>query len=134
MVKQKTNAQQTNKQYSTSEVLTGDTWIDGRPVYRKVVQATVNATTAGQTIQIGHDITGITNGFVVINSYLYVKIGRAVGNDQNGGQTGGYFEGSGGSSVNQLNITTIGPTYVDIKFGYGAWGNTWCSVVMEYVK
>lgn len=27
--------------YSTSEVLTGDTWIDGKPIYRKVIDTNV---------------------------------------------------------------------------------------------
>ena len=29
------------KKYSTSEVKTGDVWIDGKPIYRKVVQFTL---------------------------------------------------------------------------------------------
>lgn len=31
------------KIFSTNEELTGETWIDGRPIYRKVITTTVNA-------------------------------------------------------------------------------------------
>jgi len=36
--------------YSTSEVLTGDTWIDGKPIYRRVYKTTWCTGTAGTSI------------------------------------------------------------------------------------
>lgn len=44
--------------YSTEEVKTGDTWIDGRPIYRKVIQQNVSDTTDGN---IPIDITGVND-------------------------------------------------------------------------
>lgn len=35
-----TKTEDTNLNYSTAEVLTGGTWIDGKPIYRKVIEST----------------------------------------------------------------------------------------------
>ena len=40
--------------YSTEEVKTGETWIDGKPIYRKVVTGTINATGNNQVILTGN--------------------------------------------------------------------------------
>jgi|LSPY01.1.fsa_nt_gi YD repeat-containing protein len=45
--------------YDTSERLSGDTWIDGKPIYMKVIQATIP--TANQTITIPHGIFTLGN-------------------------------------------------------------------------
>lgn len=37
MAKQQINPQQSKSVYSTSEQLTGDVWIDGKPIYRKTI-------------------------------------------------------------------------------------------------
>jgi hypothetical protein len=38
--------------YSTSEVLTGDTWIDGKPIYRKVCQKSFGTVTDGTQAEV----------------------------------------------------------------------------------
>ena len=46
--------------YSTSEVKTGDTWIDGKPIYRKViVETTVN--TGSNVLNLDSSIDTMTN-------------------------------------------------------------------------
>lgn len=54
--------------YSTSEVLTGDTWIDGKPIYRKAVQGTFASTNKTWRTQ-NHGISGID---AIINYYGYI--------------------------------------------------------------
>ena len=39
-------------QYSTSEVMTGDTWIDGKPVYRITLTGTAPSVAGAMNIQI----------------------------------------------------------------------------------
>jgi hypothetical protein len=47
--------------YSTTETLTGGTWIDGKPIYRKVIQGTTSATVgAGGASMVGTAISGFS--------------------------------------------------------------------------
>jgi hypothetical protein len=47
--------------YSTSEVKTGNVWIDGKPIYRKVIQGTTSATVgAGGASMVGTAISGFS--------------------------------------------------------------------------
>ena len=54
--------------YSTSEVKTGATWIDGKPIYRKVFTGTSPSANGYFTSN-----TGITNGDTCINVYGVIK-------------------------------------------------------------
>lgn len=45
--------------YSTDEQLTGGTWIDGKPIYRKVVNKTFSITSGGSWCDIGITISDI---------------------------------------------------------------------------
>jgi hypothetical protein len=50
--------------YSTTETLTGGKWIDGKPIYRKVIQGTF-ANTGGTTVNIGANLDVIhIGGFI----------------------------------------------------------------------
>lgn len=40
---QKVNQKQVNRAFSTTEALTGDTWIDGKPIYRQTYSLTTAA-------------------------------------------------------------------------------------------
>lgn len=53
---QKINRLQSNKGYSTTEQLTGDTWIDGKPIYRKVIN--FGALPNNTSKDVAHGITG----------------------------------------------------------------------------
>ena len=119
--------------YSTSETDTGKKWIDGRTVYRKVIQGTVNITTAGGSAQLTHSISGLTNSMCLVSLAVFMKIGQSSGTTQNAGQTNTYFEGTG-TPANLAGITGFNSIGFDVKFGYGGWGTTWISVVAEYVK
>lgn len=55
--------------YSTNEIKTGDTWIDGRPIYRKVIEANnVSLSSSGVNIP-----SGITNVGVVTKLDINMK-------------------------------------------------------------
>ena len=65
----------TEASYSTSEVNTGKTWIDGKPIYRKVVTQTVS--NFRNTIDIGLGTTDVDifiNGRVLINTGSFTAI------------------------------------------------------------
>ncbi len=117
--------------YSTTPVDTGKKWIDGRPVYRVVVQGVVNASPAGAAPTLNHGIDGLTTSMCVVSAYTFMKIGNSNGTSQNGGQNGGYFEGTG-TTVNSANLTSVNATTIGFRFGFG-WGNTWTSTVLEFV-
>jgi len=73
--------------YSTDEVKTGETWIDGYPIYRKVINATIASTQTGR-IEISHEIENINNiinvgGFVKHDNpkeYIALPVGIALDN------------------------------------------------------
>lgn len=52
-------AYKANAVYSATETPTGSLWVDGRPIYRKVL--TGNVTLAAGTNTIAHGITGISS-------------------------------------------------------------------------
>ncbi len=55
-----------NMNYSTTETKTGATWIDGKPVYRRVFQKTISASTSWQTVAT---ITGMASLVKLSGSY-----------------------------------------------------------------
>ena len=57
--------------YSTDEVKTGDTWIDGKPIYRKVVTKTLNGN-ADQTVDLG--IATVLRNLVKFEGYIYKSV------------------------------------------------------------
>lgn len=61
-----------NIDYSTSEVDTGATWIDGSHIYRKVITGT--ATSSANEL-VAHSITNL-NGLIKVYGYLKTTIGQ----------------------------------------------------------
>ena len=55
--------------YSTSEVKTGDTWIDGKPIYRKVIE--IGALPNNYYKSVNHNILNLNK---VIKLYMIVHI------------------------------------------------------------
>lgn len=47
--------------YSTTEIDTGKKWIDGKPIYRKVIEGTINSTGSYQTILTDSTIDTLTD-------------------------------------------------------------------------
>lgn len=70
---QKINQKQYGKKYSTTEQLTGDVWIDGKPIYRKTINT--GAMPNNTSKNVAHGITGIS-AIVRIYGYAY---GASVG-------------------------------------------------------
>lgn len=57
MAKQKINQQQYSRTFSTSEALTGDVWIDGKPIYVKTIS--IGAMPNTTTKSVAHGVTTI---------------------------------------------------------------------------
>lgn len=115
-----------NGVYSTSEIDTGMVWIDGRPIYRKVVRGTVNMT-GNSTSRLAHGIQGLTSRWELIKYYGNMRLGGTLSNNTVK-QALPYIE-----NVHQSGITSIDETTVIISGSY-PWGNSEVSIVLEYVK
>ena len=113
--------------YSTEEQDTGQKWIDGRTIYRKVVRGTVNMTGGYNTSKLPHGIQGLTNKWELIKYYGNMRLGGILSNNPTK-QALPYVEGT-----HQSGITSIDSTDVIVSGSY-SWGNSEVSVVLEYVK
>lgn len=112
--------------YKDTEVDTGKKWIDGRPIYRKVVRGKVNFTGNGCS-SIPHGITGLTKAWEVISWSGNMTLGAMFSN-RDGKQALPYIEGT-----HQAGVTTITQSTVSICGSY-PWGWSEVSIVVEYVK
>ena len=113
--------------YSTEEQDTGQKWIDGRTIYRKVVRGTVNMTGGYNTSKLPHGIQGLTNKWELIKYYGNMRLGGVLSNNPIK-QALPYIE-----DTHQSGITSIDSTDVTVSGSY-SWGNSEVSVVLEYVK
>lgn len=115
-----------DNKYSTDEQDTGQKWLDGRPIYRKVVRGTVNMT-GGGTSNLAHGIQGLTSRWELIKYYGNMRLGGTLSNNTVK-QALPYVE-----NTHQSGITSIDETTVTISGSY-PWGNSEVSLVLEYVK
>ena len=115
-----------DNKYKTTEQDTGQKWIDGRPIYRKVVRGIVNMT-GNSTSKLAHGIQGLTNSWELIGYYGNMRLGGTLSNNLVK-QALPYIE-----NTHQSGITSIDATHVTISGSY-PWGNSEVSVVLEYVK
>lgn len=115
-----------DNKYTTDEQDTGQKWIDGRPIYRKVVRGAVNMT-GGGTSNLAHNIQGLTSGWELIKYCGNMRLGGTLSNNLVK-QALPYIE-----NTHQAGITSIDTTYVTISGSY-PWGNSEISIVLEYVK
>lgn len=113
--------------YSMDEQDTGQKWIDGRVIYRKVVRGTVNMTGGYNTSSLPHGIQGLTNRWELINYYGNMRLSGVLSNNPIK-QALPYIEGT-----HQSGITSIDQTNITISGSYN-WGSSEVSVVLEYVK
>jgi hypothetical protein len=116
-----------NGVYSTSEIDTGKVWIDGRPIYRKVVRGTVNMTGGYNTSSLPHGIQGLSNKWELIQYYGNMRLGGTLSNNPVK-QALPYIEGT-----HQSGVTSIDQTNITISGSY-PWGASEVSIVLEYVK
>ena len=109
--------------YSTEEKLTGETWIDGKPIYRKVATFTTVGSPTNVPMNISID--------VLVKAYCYVRekikkhwrsIPWLFDEALNGyaGWTGGFYVDSNGNITFQ-----VGKDLGNIDYGH---------VVIEYTK
>ena len=115
-----------DNKYTTAEQDTGKKWIDGRPIYRKVVRGTVNLA-GNRTGLLPHGIQGLTKKWEIIRYYGSMRLGGSL-SDNISKQTIPYIE-----STHQSGITSIDNTNIEISGSY-PWGNSEVSIVLEYVK
>lgn len=115
-----------DNKYTTTEQDTGQKWIDGRPIYRKVVRGTVNLT-GNRTDLLPHGIQDLTKKWEIIRYYGSMRLGGTL-SDNISKQTIPYIE-----STHQSGITSIDNTNIEISGSY-PWGNSEVSIVLEYVK
>lgn len=116
-----------NGVYSTSEIDTGRVWIDGRPIYRKVVRGTVNMVGGYNTSSLPHGIQGLTSRWELIKYYGNMRLGGTLSNNSIK-QALPYIEGT-----HQSGVTSIDQTNITISGSY-PWGSSEVSIVLEYVK
>ena len=116
-----------DNKYKTTEQDTGQKWIDGRPIYRKVVRGTVNMTGGFNTSSLPHGIRGLSNKWELIRYYGNMRLSGSLNNNPIK-QALPYIEGT-----HQSGITSIDQTNITISGSY-AWGSSEVSIVLEYVK
>ena len=104
--------------YKSAEMDTGKKWIDGRPIFRKVVRGTVNMTGGYNTSSLPHGIAGLTDAWELISWLSSNPIKQALP----------YIEGT-----HQAGITSIDKTNIAVSGSY-PWGNSEVSITMDYVK
>ena len=113
--------------YSMDEQDTGQKWIDGRPIFRKVVRGTVNMTGGFNTSNLPHGIQGLSNRWELIRYYGNMRLSGILSNNPIK-QALPYIEGT-----HQSGVTSIDQTNITISGSYN-WGNSEVSIVLEYVK
>lgn len=115
------------KAYKSTEMDTGQKWIDGRQIYRKVVRGVVNMIGGNNTSILPHGITGLTDAWELISWSGNMRLSGVLSNNPVK-QALPYIEGT-----HQAGITSIDKTNITISGSY-AWGSSEVSVTMEYVK
>ena len=112
-----------NNTYSTSETLTDKVWIDGKPIYRKVIEYEKSADTT--TCDIPHGITNIDKiihleGYSLLGGY-YRPLTTFYPNDITT-----YSQG----------VYTIGGTNINVNFSTSYFGSSASTIyiIMEYTK
>jgi hypothetical protein len=106
---------------------TGKKWIDGRPVFRKVVRGTVNMTGGYNTSSLPHDIAGLTDAWELISWSGNMRLSGVLSSNPIK-QALPYIEGT-----HQAGITSIDKTNIAVSGSY-AWGISEVSITMDYVK
>ena len=113
--------------YKSAEMDTGKKWIDGRPIFRKVVRGTVNMTGGYNTSSLPHGIAGLTDAWELISWSGNMRLSGVLSSNPIK-QALPYIEG-----VHQAGITSIDKTNIAVSGSY-AWGISEVSITMDYVK
>ena len=113
--------------YNSAEMDTGKKWIDGRPIFRKVVRGTVNMTGGYNTSSLPHGIAGLTDAWELISWSGNMRLSGVLSSNPIK-QALPYIEGT-----HQAGITSIDKTNIAVSGSY-AWGISEVSITMDYVK
>lgn len=113
--------------YKSAEMDTGKKWIDGRPIFRKVVRGTVNMTGGYNTSSLPHGIAGLTDDWELISWSGNMRLSGVLSSNPIK-QALPYIEGT-----HQAGITSIDKTNIAVSGSY-AWGISEVSITMDYVK
>lgn len=113
--------------YKSAEMDTGKKWIDGRPIFRKVVRGTVNMTGGYNTSSLPHGIAGLTDAWELISWSGNMRLSGVLSSNPIK-QALPYIEGT-----HQAGITSIDKMNIAVSGSY-AWGISEVSITMDYVK
>ena len=113
--------------YKSTEMDTGKKWIDGRPIFRKVVRGTVNMTGGYNTSSLPHGIADLTDAWELISWSGNMRLSGVL-SDNPIKQALPYIEGT-----HQAGITSIDKTNISVSGSY-AWGISEVSITIDYVK
>lgn len=109
--------------YSETEVKTGDTWIDGRPIYRKVIKyhndSTIGATGTVTNISIAHNIS---NFDMLIKPASLIHKGYST------------MMGGGSSVTSMVAITYVGTENATMTIVNDTWSSANWYITLEYIK
>lgn len=112
--------------FSSVEVATGEIWVDGRPVYRKVLRGQVSLVSG--TATISHGISGLTTAWELLRCSGGTKYSAA---SNNGGQIILHAHREAAGNWNHIDSVT----QTDIQWvGSFAWGSSYYMIILEYVK
>lgn len=108
--------------YSTEEVRIG-TWIDGKPLYRKVINAKPTISNSSyQTISIKHNINDLKN-IHKCNGFLH-----------NNGNTQTYILPTDTSATQTIGIREINNTNIIMYSKNDTWSGWIAEIILEYTK
>lgn len=117
------NAVADSLSYSTSETLTGATWIDGKPIYRKVIV---------------QDISGVLTGLVTIDpgvSNIETPIRVVCGRAEVSGSSNGITIPAQYDATTFIQLGTFRPDSLQLYAGSTNWTSlTHITVCIEYTK
>lgn len=104
--------------YSTSEVKTNGRWIDGKPIYRKVISNITTPSTTNSWVSIG----SVSNVSALINMYGFVTASDGRKMPIN------FSEPSAEIATSFLNGN------IEMKITIDSWKSKPCYVILEYTK
>lgn len=113
--------------YATTEVLTGETWIDGKPLYRRVIETIIPSTSTNGTV-VWEDTT-----FEGDIETLYIK--NAFFNVNGTSYSFPYTVLSANNAEIKCNVTVLTNSFrIDIGNSYTPFSNAPATIIIEYTK
>lgn len=107
--------------YSTNEIKTNKVWVDGKPIYRKVINYTGTLSAGGN--YIAHNISNLGT---VVDAKGYTLFGTSY-----------YMMSAYETANNFINIKSISSDNVVVQIG-SSWGSSFsssgCTLILEYTK